>query len=77
MTILQMLVNVQGLHSLSDKTSCPQILDVEIGCSNDCVTLKFNRHRDNAAVNVPVKFQIDWERLNPNPTASILHKILQ
>ena len=75
--IFQIIVNVQGHHSLSDKTSCRQILwsflNRKIGCSNDCVALKF----DSAAVDVPVKFRIDSERLNPNPTASILHKILQ
>ena len=33
----------------------------KIGCYNDCVVLKFDRHVDSAAAEVHVKFQSDWK----------------
>ena len=51
-------------------------LSREIGCFNDRIALKFDRHLDCAAANVSVKFQIDWKSLNPILTASGLHEIL-
>ena len=39
------------------------------------IILKFDRHLGSAAADVPVKFQGDWTRLNPNLGASILHEI--
>ena len=49
----------------------------EIGCYNDCITLKFDSHLRSTAAEVPVKFQSDWKSLTGNLTASSLHEILQ
>ena len=49
----------------------------EIGCYNDHIALKFDRHLGSVAAEVPVKFQSDWKSLNPNLAASRLHKILR
>ena len=43
----------------------------EIGCYNDRIALKFDRHQG------AVKFQSDWKSLNPSVAASRLHEILQ
>ena len=50
---------------------------VKFGCYNDRIALKFDRLLDRAAAEVPVKFQSDWNSLNPNLAASRLHKILR
>ena len=54
----------------------PQVLaksrSRESGCYNDRTTLKFDRHHGSAAVERPVKFQSDWNSLNPTTTASRL-----
>ena len=42
----------------------------EIGCYNDCIRLKFDRHLGSTAAEVPVKFQSDWKSLNLNLMAS-------
>ena len=34
----------------------------EIGCYNDHVVLKFDRHLGTAAAEVPVNFESDWNR---------------
>ena len=47
----------------------------EIGCYNDGICLKFDRHLGRAAAEVPVKFQSDWKSLNPNLAASRLHEM--
>ena len=50
----------------------------EIGCYNDHIALKFDRHLGSAAAEVPVEFQSDWNRQkNPNLVASRLHEILR
>ena len=43
----------------------------EIGCFNDCVALKIDRHLGSA--DVPDKFQSGWKSLIPNLAASRLH----
>ena len=49
--------------------------DSEIGCYNDPIALKFDRHLGNAATEVPVRFQNDWNSLYIDPAASRLHEI--
>ena len=49
----------------------------EIELYNDRIALEFDRHLGNAPVDVSVKFQSDWESLNPNLAASILHEVLR
>ena len=49
----------------------------EIGCYNDRIALKFDRHLGSAAAEMPVKFQSNWKSQNPNLAASRLHEILQ
>ena len=49
----------------------------EIGCYNDCIALKFDRHLGSAAAEVPVKFQSEWNCKNPNLGAPRLHDILR
>ena len=69
---------VQGLYSLSGKTSYRQIswnleaarLD---GRCNGRIALKFDRHLGSSVAEVPAKFQSDWKSLNPNLAASRLH----
>ena len=48
----------------------------DIGCYNDHISLKFDRHFDIPVTEVPVKCQSDWKSLNPNLAASTLHKSL-
>ena len=72
-----------GLYSLSGKTSYRKIQNLvksrsrEIGCYNDRIALKFDRHLGSAAAEVPVKFQSDWKSPNPNLAASRLHEIFR
>ena len=54
-----------GLYSLSH----------EIGCYNDCMALKFDRHLSSAATEVPIEFQSDLKSLNSNPAVSRLREI--
>ena len=49
----------QAIRRLTDKSR-------EIGCYFDRIALKFDRHLGSAAAEVPVKFQSDWQSLNPN-----------
>ena len=56
------------LYSLSGKTSTQSR---EIGRCSDRIALKLDRHL------LPVKFQSDWESLNPNLAASRLHELLR
>ena len=44
----------------------------EIGCYDDRITLKFDRHLGSAAAKVSVKFQSDWKSLKLNLVASVL-----
>ena len=48
----------------------------EIGCYNDRIALKFDRHLGSSAVEMSVKFQSDRKGLNPKLAASRLHEIL-
>ena len=48
-----------------------------IGCYNDRIARKFDRHFGSAFAEVPLKFQSDWKSLNVNLVASRLHEILQ
>ena len=48
----------------------------EIKCYNDRITIRFDRHLDGVATEVPGKFQSDQKRLNTNLTASRLHEIV-
>ena len=50
---------ILGLYSLSGKTCYHQIKSRsrDIWCYNDRNALKFDRHLDSAAAEVPVKFQ--------------------
>ena len=70
-----------GLYSLSGKTSYRQNLaksrSREIGCYNDRIVLKFDRHLGSIAAEMVVKFQSDWKSLNTNLAASRLHEILR
>ena len=45
----------------------------EIGCYNDPIALKFDRHLGSGAV----KFHSDWKRLDPDLAASRLREILR
>ena len=47
----------------------------EIDCYDDHIVLKFDRHIGSAAADMPVKFQSDWNSLNPNLAPSRLHEI--
>ena len=49
----------------------------EIGNLNYHITLKFDRHVDSTAAEVPVKFRSDRTILNTNLTALKLCEILQ
>ena len=60
-----------GLYSLSGKTSRSR----EIGCYNDSIALKFDRHLGSGAAEVPVKFQSNWRSLNTNLAVSSLREI--
>ena len=62
-----------GMYSLSGKTS----YHLEIGCYNDRITLKFERHLRSHAGDVPVKFQNELKSLNPTLAASRLYEILR
>ena len=44
----------------------------EIGCSNDHIALKFDKHLGSTAAEMLIKFQSDWESLNLNLMASRL-----
>ena len=48
----------------------------EVGCYNDRVALKSDRHLGVNAIEMPVKFLSDRNSLNPNLAASRLHEIL-
>ena len=48
----------------------------EIACYNDSIPLKFDRHLDSTAADVPVKFQSEWKSLNQNLAASRFREIL-
>ena len=50
---------------------------LEIGCYNDRIALKLDRHLDSIAAEVPGKFQSDWISLKPNLAPSRLHEILR
>ena len=52
-------------------------MTLKVGCNNDRITLKFDRHLGSAAANVPVKLQSDWRSLTPNLAVSRLHEILR
>ena len=52
-------------------------LEVEIGCYNDRIALKFDTHLGSAAAELPVKFQSDWKSLSLNLAASRIHEILR
>ena len=45
----------------------------EIGCYDDRIALKYDRHLGSTAAAVPVKFQRDWKSLKPNLIASRLY----
>ena len=49
----------------------------EIGCFNDRSALKFDMYLGSAAADVIVKFQSDFNSLNPNLGASRLHELLR
>ena len=49
----------------------------EIGCYNDRIALKFDRHLGSTAADLPVNFQSDMKSLNPNLAASRLDEILR
>ena len=49
----------------------------EIGCYNDRIALKFDRHLGITAAEEPVKFQGDWKGPNSNLAASRFHEILR
>ena len=48
----------------------------EIGCNNDRIALKFDKHLGSSA-EVPAKFQSDWNSLNMNLTALRFLEILR
>ena len=79
-TVIQ---QIQNLSSPSGKTSCRQIYlkskswSREIGCYNDRIVPKFDRHLGNGAAEVPVKFQSDCKSLNPILAVPRLCQILQ
>ena len=49
----------------------------EIGCNDDRIALKLDRHLGGAVAEVPVKFQVDSKSLNPNLAAWRLHEVLR
>ena len=49
----------------------------EIRCYHDRIALKFDRYCGSAAAEMPVKFQIDRESINPNLAVSRHHNIFQ
>ena len=49
----------------------------EIGCYNDRIDLKLDKHLGSAAADVLAKLQNDWKSLNLNLAASSLHEILR
>ena len=49
----------------------------EIGCCNDRIALKLDRHLGSVVAEVPVKFQIDLKSINLNSAASRLQQILR
>ena len=60
---------IQGLYSLSGRTSYRKIsrsLETASLCYNDRIALKFDRHLDSTAAEMPVKFQSVWKSLNMN-----------
>ena len=48
-----------------------------IGCCNNRIALKFDRHLGSGAAEVPVKFQSDWKSSSVNLVASRLCEILR
>ena len=49
----------------------------KIGCYNDRIVLKSDRHLGSAAAEMTVKFQSDCKYINPNLSASRLYEILR
>ena len=49
----------------------------EIGCYNDRIALKYDRHLGSAAAGMPAKFQNDRKSLNLNLVVTRLHEILR
>ena len=71
-------IKAQGLYSPSEESVVLQPIVVkprsrQIGCYNDRIALKFDRHLGSAADEVPGKFQRDRKSLNSNLAASKLH----
>ena len=69
-----------GLYSLSGKAFTANLVETrsrEIGWYDGRIALKFDRHLGTDATEVPVKFQSDWKRFNPNLTASKFREILR
>ena len=48
-----------------------------IGCYNDCITLKFHMHLGSSAAAAPLEFQNDCKSLNSNLAVSSLREILR
>ena len=69
---------MQGLYSLSGKTSYRQIAwSLEATRLDDAMIVSLWNLTGTAAAEVPAKFQSDWKSLNPNLAASRLHEILR
>ena len=49
----------------------------EIGCYNDRIGMKSDRHLGSAVAEIPFTFQSDRKSLNPKLAASRLHEILR
>ena len=79
--LIQIWRILQGLYSLSGKTSYRQISwsleAARLSVINDRFALKFDRHLGSVAAEVPVKFQSNWKSLNLNLATSRLHEILR
>ena len=78
MTCQSMGIFLQNAHNKHTRASIHLAVSLlitksrscEIGCYNDHVALKSDKHLDSTAAEVPVKSEKDWKSLNMNLTAS-------
>ena len=64
-------------HIDQDSNHSLLLLDMHDNTLNCRIALKFDRHIDSIAADVPVKFQSDRTIINTNLAASRLHEILR
>ena len=72
------MINIQGLYSLSGKTSYRQISwSLEASRLDVAMVVSLWKLTGSSAAEVPAKFHSDWKSLDPNLAASRLHEILR